>query len=191
MVLVIDTSSARAAAAVIDGGRCVAEVVTDAGRGLDVARLVESVCDPRAVDKVAVATGPGSFTGLRAGAAYALGLAHARSIPIHALSTLDLAAARAKEPATGLAEAGRGRVYHKAPGAAPGVGGPEVVPGAYPATGWLRESTVASLLAAGVRLLEEAQLRPFWEAAATILGRAPEVPYGRLRIEYMSSGTLA
>jgi tRNA threonylcarbamoyl adenosine modification protein YeaZ len=191
MVLVIDTSSARAAAAAIEDGRYVAEVVVESGRGLDVPGLVASVCDPRAVDRVAVAAGPGSFTGLRAGAAYALGLARARGIPIQVFRTLELAAARARVPATGLAEAGRGRVYHLSPGGDPAVGGPEDVPGDLPATGWLRDFTAAALRAAGIRLLGEEELLPFWDAAVKILEGAPEVAYGSLRLEYMSSGTLA
>jgi tRNA threonylcarbamoyladenosine biosynthesis protein TsaB len=191
MVLVIDTSSARAAAAAIEDGRCLAEVVTDSGRGLDVPALVASVCDPQAVDRVAVAGGPGSFTGLRAGAAYALGLARARGIPIQVFGTLELAAARARVAATGLAEAGRGRVYYLSPGGDRAVGGPEDVPRDLPATGWLRDSTAVAVRDAGIRLLGEEELLPFWEAAVKILERAPEVAYGSLRLEYMSSGTLA
>jgi tRNA A37 threonylcarbamoyladenosine modification protein TsaB len=136
---------------------------------------------------VAVAVGPGSFTGIRVGASYALGLALGRGIPIHRLPSLELAALRARGPATGLSEAGRGRVYFRPPNREARLGDPTEVPTADPATGWLRDKTAAALRTAGVRLLEPSELRSFGDAAALALERAPEVPYGRLGLDYMQS----
>jgi tRNA threonylcarbamoyladenosine biosynthesis protein TsaB len=188
VVLVIDTSSACSAVAVLSvEGRPLKESVLAAGRELDLRRQVLELVAADRLTRIAVAVGPGSFTGIRVGAAYALGLAMGRRIPIHALLTLPLAALRARVPATGLSEAGRGRVYHQAPGAEARLSEPGEVPRAYPATGWLQEKTAGSLRAAGVKLLDEADLRTFGEAAALALERAPEVAYGRLRLEYMQS----
>jgi tRNA threonylcarbamoyl adenosine modification protein YeaZ len=63
---------------------------------------------------VVVVTGPGSYTGLRAGMAAGLGLAHAAGLPLFGLSSLEVAAHSAPgEPAELLAlvDAGRGGVY--------------------------------------------------------------------------------
>jgi len=187
---VIDTSSARSALALLqESGAAAAEVVAESGRGFQLAeRVRELVGEPRGVvSRVAVATGPGSFTGLRVGASYAAGLALGLRIPLHALRTLELQAARARLPATALSEAGRGRIYFQAPGAPPRLGEPSEVPREHPAVGWLRPRTQAALEAAGARFLPEAELRSFGEAAARLLSAAPEVGYGRLKLEYMQS----
>src|SRR5438046_6992059 len=73
---------------------------------------------------VAVATGPGSFTGLRVGVSFGLGLAMGLRIPIIPLPSLDLQAARSDVPAIAVIEAGRGRVYYQLPGAKPMPGNP-------------------------------------------------------------------
>jgi tRNA threonylcarbamoyl adenosine modification protein YeaZ len=188
VVIVIDTSSACFAVAVLSaGGVPQADSVAPAGREQDLRAQVLGLVSPERLTRVAVATGPGSFTGLRVGAAYALGLAIGRRIPIHGVPTLELAALRARVPATGLSEAGRGRVYFQPPGGAAAVGEPVEVPTSHPAVGWLRERTAASLRAAGVRLLEEPELRRFGEAAARAMELAPELAYGRLTLEYMQS----
>lgn len=188
MVLVIDTSSALAGLALVDReGFAVAEKVVEAGAALDLPRLLGELAAPRELSAVAVAVGPGSFTGLRAGASYGLGLALGLGVPLLGLRTLELAAARAAAPATGLSEAGRGRVYHQAPGAAPLLSEPAEVPRGYPAVGWLRPATAAALTAAGVHLLEERELRSFGTAAAGLLGAAAELGYDKVKLEYMQS----
>jgi tRNA threonylcarbamoyl adenosine modification protein YeaZ len=185
---VIDTSSACSAVAVLSEERAVVrESVRAAGREDELRRQVLELVSPAELSRVAVAAGPGSFTGIRVGAAYGLGLALGKGIPIHRLPTLELAARRARVPATGLSEAGRGQVYFQAPGAAAQLGGPVDVPASHPATGWLREPTAAALRAAGVRLLDGVDLRSFAQSAAIVLETAPEVPYGRLGLDYMQS----
>lgn len=67
------------------------------------------------VEAVVVLTGPGSYSGVRAGMAAALGVAGARRLPLHGLGTLAAVAAAASVPDGGqfsaVAEAGRGGVY--------------------------------------------------------------------------------
>lgn len=49
------------------------------------------------LDAIAISNGPGSFTGLRIGAAAALGMCHALEIPIIAINTLESLIARAQQ----------------------------------------------------------------------------------------------
>ena len=66
-----------------------------------------------AVDRIGVTVGPGSFTGLRVGLAFAQGLGAALNRPVVGVSTLDaLAASIPDAPAvTALIDARRGQVY--------------------------------------------------------------------------------
>ena len=188
MIFVIDTSSAMSAVALLEpSGRVVYEDVDESGPTFDLPSRYRALEDGPAVTRVAVATGPGSFTGLRVGVSFGLGLAIGLQIPIVPLSTLAMQAARSQSPALAVSEAGRGRVYHLAPGGVAGLAEPADLPRDWPAVGWLRPSTRAALEAAGVRMQPEGELRGFGEAAATLLESAREVAYGSLKLEYMQS----
>lgn len=65
------------------------------------------------LDRVGVTVGPGSFTGLRVGLAFAQGLGAALDRPVIGLSTLDALSASAGEAASvaALIDARRGQVY--------------------------------------------------------------------------------
>lgn len=65
------------------------------------------------LDRVAVLSGPGSFTGLRAGIAFARGLSRARGIPLVLVPTFRAAAAALPSPADAVfvLGAGRGEVH--------------------------------------------------------------------------------
>ena len=139
------------------------------------------------ITKVAVATGPGSFTGLRVGVSFGLGLAIGLRIPIVPLPTLELQTARSDEPVAAVSEAGRGRFYYLMPGQEVALGEPGDIPTSHQLVGRLSPAAEAALLAAGHRLKPESELRSFVEAAAQLLKTAREVPYGSLKLEYMQS----
>jgi hypothetical protein len=188
MIFVVDTSSAMSAVALLDlSGRTVYEDVAGSGPSFDLPSRYRALEDGPALTKVAVATGPGSFTGLRVGVSFCLGLAIGLGIPVFPLSTLALQAARSESPALAVSEAGRGRVYHLAPGGAAGLAEPADLPRGWPAVGWLKPSTRAALEAAGVRVKPEDELRGFGAAAAALIESAREVAYGSLKLEYMQS----
>ena len=184
MDLVIDTSSVRAGLAVLDGRRVVADEVREAGRNLDLGAWVRELVDPGQVDRVLVALGPGSFTGLRTGAAFGLGLALGRRLPLLGFGTLELQQARAQGAATGLAEAGRGRVYYRTPAGEEGIAGAGEVPVGASGVGWLRPATAAAL---AIEQLREDQLRGFGEAAAEVSERAEKLGYDRVGLRYVHS----
>lgn len=65
-----------------------------------------------AIDRIGVTVGPGSFTGLRVGLAFAQGLGAALNRPVVGVSTLDALAASAGAPdIAALIDARRGQVY--------------------------------------------------------------------------------
>ena len=115
-VLAIDTSARRRVVCLRaePGGEIVSAVVeedADVDRVLPVA--LASLGD--GITHVVVVVGPGSYSGVRAGMAAALGVAHARALPLHGAGSLDVVAAGAG--ATGvdhgwaLVEAGRGAAF--------------------------------------------------------------------------------
>jgi tRNA A37 threonylcarbamoyladenosine modification protein TsaB len=141
----------------------------------------------QSITRVAVATGPGSFTGLRKGVSFGLGLAIGRRIPIVPLPTLVLQAARSDEPVTAVSDAGRGRFYYLVPGGEVALGEPAEIPTTSALVGSLDRDGEASLRMAGHRFKPGKELRRLGEAAQQLLKTAPEVPYGSLKLEYMQS----
>jgi tRNA threonylcarbamoyladenosine biosynthesis protein TsaB len=99
-VLAVDTSTLAGGVALLDGERTVAEYVLDI-RLTHSERLMPAIdrvmrdagWTPRDLGGLAVAVGPGSFTGLRIGVSAIKGLALALSLPIAAVPTLDALAA--------------------------------------------------------------------------------------------------
>lgn len=75
--------------------------------------VAESKVGFKDIDRIAVTVGPGSFTGLRVGLAFAKGLGLALGIPVVGLDSLEVIAASALREGSGLAliDARRGQVY--------------------------------------------------------------------------------
>lgn len=112
-VLAIDTAGRhRAVAVLVDGAGQVLATALSTG---SIEELIGGLPPLLGADLHAVVavTGPGSFTGLRAGIASALGVAAARGLPLHGVGTLEVvAAAQAKVgEVTAAADAGRGAHY--------------------------------------------------------------------------------
>jgi tRNA A37 threonylcarbamoyladenosine modification protein TsaB len=187
VIFVVDTSSAVCALAILEPSGEVRAEMRLPSRSPDLLGAMREMAAAHRLTKVAVATGPGSFTGLRVGVSFGLGLAIGLRIPIVPLPTLGIQAARSEEPVLAVVEAGRGRVYYMVPGAKAAHGEPADLPREHPAVGWLRPETERALIAAGVTLVPEERLKSFGVAAAEMLATASEVAYGSLEIEYMQT----
>jgi tRNA threonylcarbamoyladenosine biosynthesis protein TsaB len=119
VLLAIDTASHMVGIGLDDGVQVVAEHIWQSERyhtvelAPEVARLLHQAgLEVSDLDAVAVASGPGSYTGLRIGMALAKGLALARRIPLVGVPTLDILAAgqpSANVPLLALMAAGRQR----------------------------------------------------------------------------------
>jgi tRNA threonylcarbamoyladenosine biosynthesis protein TsaB len=120
LLLAVDTSTKMASVALYDGVQVRAELTWEAPRrhttelAPRVVELLEELrVKPSALTGLAVALGPGSFTGLRIGLALAKGLALAQSVPLVGIPTLDVTAhGVGQQRATLYAalQAGRGRI---------------------------------------------------------------------------------
>ncbi len=113
MILGIDTSVRHRQVVVVvgDAGDVVTAVVSN--EAASAAALTTALAGVSA-ERVAVATGPGSYTGVRGGMAAALGFAHSRGLPLHGIGSL-LIPAHAPEVGEGrhrvIADAGRAGVF--------------------------------------------------------------------------------
>ena len=130
-ILAVETALGACSAAVISDGRIVAQEHEAMLRGHAeaLAPMVQRVMKQagmefRSLQRVAVTTGPGTFTGQRVGLAFARALALALKIPAIGISTLEVMAAEALNRfpdsrwAISVADAKRGEIYLAA--AAPG-----------------------------------------------------------------------
>ncbi|MCX5770269.1 MAG: tRNA (adenosine(37)-N6)-threonylcarbamoyltransferase complex dimerization subunit type 1 TsaB [Candidatus Hydrogenedentes bacterium] len=96
IILAADTGTSINTVAVCDGDRLLAETIVETGRAHSEKLLltVDWVLDEAGltldkVEMLAIGIGPGSFTGLRVGAATWKGLAFARNLPLVAVPSLD------------------------------------------------------------------------------------------------------
>jgi tRNA threonylcarbamoyladenosine biosynthesis protein TsaB len=121
-LLAIDTAAPRLALALLSAGNRLDTLVEPMAQG-QAERLFPAIAELLArnrvayadLNRVAVTTGPGSFTGLRIGLSAARGLALALNIPIIGVPSL-LAyslAGRSDEPFVVLMDAKRGEMYRK------------------------------------------------------------------------------
>ncbi len=132
--LIIETSGARCAAAVaVDGALSVASRALQRGHDAAIAGLVGEALSragvgPGDIARVGVCVGPGGFTGVRVGAAFARAFGAARTIPVIGLNALDVWATQADAGAHALVvathDARRGEVYWRAYRGGVGLGSP-------------------------------------------------------------------
>ncbi|MDW2879531.1 MULTISPECIES: tRNA (adenosine(37)-N6)-threonylcarbamoyltransferase complex dimerization subunit type 1 TsaB [Bacillaceae] len=121
-VLAIDTSNYVLGIAVIDDEKVIGEYITNLKKNHSV-RIMPAIetllrdCDLTAADieKVVVAQGPGSYTGVRIGVTIAKTLAWSLQVPLTGVSSLAVSAASAGRYFEGLVspltDARRGQVY--------------------------------------------------------------------------------
>jgi tRNA threonylcarbamoyl adenosine modification protein YeaZ len=97
--LAIDTSTSRTSVAIIENGRIVYSGFKDGAtaHGPSLPALVQEALAVSDVDEVVVGMGPGPFTGLRVGIAFAESFALAREIPVRGVCSLDAIAAQIQE----------------------------------------------------------------------------------------------
>jgi tRNA threonylcarbamoyladenosine biosynthesis protein TsaB len=120
-VLAVETSTLAGGVALLDGERMIGEYRLDVGvtHSERVMAAVDRVLGDagwtlRDVRGLAVAVGPGSFTGLRIGLGTVKGLAFALSLPVAAVPTLDALAASlpfSSLPVCPVLDARKGEVY--------------------------------------------------------------------------------
>ena len=96
MILAFETSAKAASVALLENGKLLGESYQNTGltHSQTLMSMAENLLDacgktPQQVDAVAVAAGPGSFTGVRIGVAAAKGFAWGRELPCYGVSTLE------------------------------------------------------------------------------------------------------
>ena len=98
-ILAIDTSTSRTSVAIIDGDTLVFSGHRDGAtaHGPSLPALIQEALAVSDVEEVVVGMGPGPFTGLRVGIAFAQSFALARDIPVRGVCSLDAIAAQVDE----------------------------------------------------------------------------------------------
>ncbi len=116
-ILAIDTASRSRVVCVLaspQGELIDAAVIRGQPVGTSLPRMLMRMLDA-ADQAVVVVTGPGTYTGVRAGMAAALGIADARGLPLHGLGSLEVAAcwdgSGLGDDSWVIADAGRGALY--------------------------------------------------------------------------------
>jgi tRNA threonylcarbamoyladenosine biosynthesis protein TsaB len=121
IVLGLDTCLSSCSVAVLDGARVLASAREVMARGHQerLAPMARQVMADAGLafdrlDRIAVTVGPGSFTGLRVGIAFAKGLALALDLPAVGIGTLEALAAEADGLVFPAIDARRGQLYLQA-----------------------------------------------------------------------------
>ena len=171
MILAIDTCLFACSAAVVQDGAVRAGRVEPMSRGHQ-ERLAPLVAEVMAeaggvgfdqLDRIAVTIGPGSFTGLRVGLAFAKGLSAALAIPAVGVGSLEALAQPHKGRVFAVLDAKRGQVYLQAFADGAAVSAPDALP-IETAAARVAELAPDILVGTGAALL--AQMRPSAQAIA-------------------------
>ena len=103
-ILAIDTSGPVCGVAVMNGGAIVyeASAINRMTHSVNLLPMIDTACQSagltiQELDRIAVVSGPGSFTGVRIGVSTVKGLAHAHNTPCVAVDALEAMAAGAGE----------------------------------------------------------------------------------------------
>jgi tRNA threonylcarbamoyladenosine biosynthesis protein TsaB len=151
LILVIDTCLAVCQAAMVRGGAVIAEACEPMARGHQerlgpMVRELTGAAGLTGVERIAVTVGPGSFTGLRVGLAFAKGLAMALERPCAGVTTLAALAAsfEGTGPRIAAIDAGRGAIYLQLFDGAHALSAPDHLP---------LETAAARLIEAGDQVL--------------------------------------
>ena len=96
ITLAIDTSTSRTCVGIIEAGELLWSGFKNGAtaHGPALPALVQEAIAGRTINEVVVGMGPGPFTGLRIGIAFAHSFALARSIPVRGICSLDAIAAQ-------------------------------------------------------------------------------------------------
>lgn len=99
IVLGLDTTGSECSVSLVDEARVHAHICREIGRGHAkvLAGMVEDAFQsanlkPEGIDRIAVCTGPGNFTGLRVALSFAKGFALPRELPIIGIDALEVTA---------------------------------------------------------------------------------------------------
>ncbi|HET6972316.1 MAG TPA: tRNA (adenosine(37)-N6)-threonylcarbamoyltransferase complex dimerization subunit type 1 TsaB [Phenylobacterium sp.] len=118
MVLGLDTCLAACSVAVLDGDRVLAHLSEPMARGhqerlapMAQAAMAEAGVAFADLARIGATVGPGSFTGLRVGVAFAKGLASALGVPAVGVGALEALAASAPGLAAAVIDARRDQLY--------------------------------------------------------------------------------
>lgn len=159
----IDTATRQASVALYDERGVLAESSwrTENRHSVDTLPVLEGLMrlqrlEPAALGAVAVASGPGSFTGLRIGMSLAKGLALALDVPIVGVPTLTVTAYVAGDPGCQLwavMEAGRGRLCVQPFRFEEGLPLPENDASVVDAASWAPKASEPVLLAGEIRAM--------------------------------------
>jgi tRNA threonylcarbamoyladenosine biosynthesis protein TsaB len=162
LVLAFDTALETCSAAITADGRTLAARSEPMARGHQerLAPLVEEVAREAGVaftelDRIGVTRGPGSFTGLRVGLAFAKGLGFALGRPVVGIGVLEALAAGAPGVTAAVIDARRSQVYVQAFRAGAAVTEPEAL-SIESALGQLGPLSPTRLVGPGARLLAAA-----------------------------------
>ncbi len=120
-LLLIDTSTARCAVLVRTGGASLQRIETGVrGQDARLAPMVHDILDeaglvPTDIERIGVIIGPGAFTGVRIGVAFARGLGLTLGKPVTGINALDVFAlgGDAGEYRAGVCDVGRGEIVFR------------------------------------------------------------------------------